>query len=97
VRWIVFDDETAEAVVSRWRRGAAEILHENPVDTVLRMGGPSIVVMPSHAPGQVLIARFSAHALEMPPSFEPSFAKSDLVSPPVEGAPRKPWWRKLVA
>ena len=57
VRWIAFDDDTAEAVVSRLRRGAAEIQSNSPVDAALHAAGPSVIVLPSSTPGKLLIAR----------------------------------------
>src|SRR5437660_5538204 len=59
VRWIAFDDETAEAVVSRLRRGAAEIQHSIPIDAALHAAGRSVIVLPSSIPGKLLIARFT--------------------------------------
>ncbi len=58
IRWIAFDDETAEAVVSRFKRGAAEIRQGQPLDTALDHGRPSLLVLPSTTPGKVLLARF---------------------------------------
>jgi len=34
IRWIAFDDETAEAVVSKFKRGGAEIYRGEPLDAV---------------------------------------------------------------
>lgn len=56
IRWIAFDDETAEAVVSRFRRGAAEIHTGNAVDAALDLGRPSQILLPSKNPGRVLRA-----------------------------------------
>jgi hypothetical protein len=93
MRWMVFDDETAEIVVSRWRRGAAEILHEAPVDAALQAGGSAVLVMPSRVPGQVMVARFhKSEADAVRPSADATPAP--LV---VETPARKPWWRKFVA
>src|ERR1700756_334439 len=67
VRWIAFDDDTAEAVVSRLRRGAAEIQHNSPVEAALRTDGPSVIVLPSPNPGRLLIAHFiPSHKAEAP-------------------------------
>ena len=104
VRWIAFDDETAEAVVSRLRRGAAEIQSNTPVDAALHNPGPSVIVLPSSTPGKLLIARFSQRNL---PALEtPAFPPKNLVSPfipapvlekkPASSA-KKAWWRKIVA
>jgi hypothetical protein len=92
MRWMVFDDETAEAVVSQWRRGAAEILDDDPVDAALRAGGSSVVVLRSGIPGRLLVARFKVHAMEP----EASGVTAPFV-PPTIPSERKPWWRKLVA
>jgi hypothetical protein len=100
VRWIAFDDDTAEAVVSRLRRGAAEIQHNTPVDAALHAAGPSVIVLPSSTPGKLLIARFTqrkgnelaAHLKpQATPMVPPVFAKKPVASV------KKPWWRKFVA
>lgn len=99
VRWIAFDDDTAEAVVSRLRRGAAEINSTTPLDAALQAKGPSMVVLPASTPGRLLIARFSkrqeaqstpALSQTAPPRI-PIIAKKPSVSAP------KPWWRRFVA
>ena len=64
IRWIAFDDETAEALVSRFRRGAAEIHQGQPVDAALAHGKPSLLVLPSFTPGRVLLARFDPKTLQ---------------------------------
>jgi len=53
IRWIAFDDETAEAVVSKFKRGGAEIY-----PGVLDFGEPSLMLLPSTKPGRVLLAQF---------------------------------------
>ena len=58
VRWIAFDDESAEAVVSRYRRGAAEIQQGDPVSAALRLDRESRVLLPGIASGRVLVAHF---------------------------------------
>jgi hypothetical protein len=100
VRWIAFDDDTAEAVVSRLRRGAAEIQHNSPVDAALHAAGPSVIVLPSSTPGKLLIARFTQrkHA-EVPVALKK--AATPLVPAITAKKPsasaKKPWWRKFVA
>ena len=91
MRWIVFDDETAEVVVSQWRRGAAEISQEHPLDAALRAGESSVLVLPSRVPGQMLVARVHATraVAEMPPP--PAVVAVE------EPTDRKAWWRKFVA
>jgi hypothetical protein len=104
VRWVVFDDDTAEAVVSRLRRGAAEIQHNAPVDAALQTQGPSVIVLPSPTPGKLLIARFChrKEAVVAPASVGLGRYPSGLRSAPALGrkpatAAQKPWWRKIVA
>jgi hypothetical protein len=107
VRWIAFDDDTAEAVVSRLRRGAAEIQHTTPVDAALGTHGSAVLVLPSPTPGKLLVARFSApkkaepSALLAPPKLAPPKRESALgpasvMRKPAESA-KKPWWRNIVA
>ena len=100
VRWIAFDDETAEAVVSRLRRGAAEIQHNTPVDAALHAAGPSVIVLPSSNPGMLLIARFTKYKTSEPvTSLKPA---ATMIASPVPSKKKavslkKPWWRKFVA
>jgi len=57
VRWVAFNDDTAEAVVSKFRRGAAEIREgETPLDAALGVDRPSLMILPSSTPGKVLLA-----------------------------------------
>jgi len=63
IRWIAFDDETAEVLVSRFRRGAAEIHEGQPLDAALAHGKPSLLVLPSSTPGTVLLAHFEPRNL----------------------------------
>ena len=105
VRWIAFDDETAEAVVSRLRRGAAEIQSNSPLDAALHNAGPSVIVLPSSTPGKLLIAHFSQRNL--PAVDTPAFAPKQQAAPQIIPTPaldKKPpssamkaWWRKIVA
>jgi hypothetical protein len=102
VRWIAFDDETAEAVVSRLRRGAAEIQSNTPVDAALQNAGPSVIVLPSSNPGKLLIARFSYRKPAVPKPLPPiaktsSIPTAALLQKKPTASERKPWWRKIVA
>jgi hypothetical protein len=99
VRWIAFDDETAEAVVSRLRRGAAEIQHNTPVDAALHAAGPSVIVMPSSTPGTLLIARFTKYKASEPAEIKPAVTMIAPRTAPKKqaSATKKPWWRKFVA
>ena len=101
VRWIAFDDETAEAVVSRLRRGAAEIQSNTPVDAALHNPGPSVIVLPSSTPGKLLIARFSTRKQAVMPTVPQPVPPSLLVAPAVPKKPtaseKKAWWKRIVA
>jgi hypothetical protein len=101
VRWIAFDDDTAEAVVSRLRRGAAEIQHTTPVDAALGTHGSAMLVLPSPTPGKLLVARFSAPKKVEPPAVLAAPKRDSVLFPasmrkPVDTA-KKPWWRNIVA
>ena len=102
VRWIAFDDDTAEAVVSRLRRGAAEIQHSVPVDAALRSDGSAVLVLPSRTPGKLLVARFISHRQVLfPPKVEktvpiPVVSHTALKKAPMP-AVRPSWWRRLGA
>jgi hypothetical protein len=98
VRWVAFDDDTAEAVVTRLRRGAAEINHSTPVDAALQSKGSAVVVLPASTPGRVLIARFFKRkddAVPAPANVRqpkpPVGAKKGAASTP------RPWWRGIGA
>jgi hypothetical protein len=97
VRWVAFDDDTAEAVVSRLRRGAAEIQHNAPVDAALHAEGASVLVLPSPNPGRLLIARFAPRKdVQLPTTYAARPTRPVPPKKPVVPA-KKPWWRKLVA
>jgi len=70
IRWIAFDDETAEAVVSKFKRGGAEIHGGEPLDAVLAYDKPSLMLLPSTKPGRVLLAQFQPNA--RPAASEPA-------------------------
>lgn len=101
VRWIAFDDDTAEAVVTRLRRGAAEIQNNSPVDAALHAAGPSLIVLPSPTPGKLLIARFTHRKVDQTATRPagPVSAHIPVPAPPKRPAAslKKPWWRKFVA
>lgn len=112
IRWIAFDDETADAIISRFRRGAAEIHDGNPLDEALAADQPSILLLPSNTPGRVLMARIqprsmagnSANVDEAEPVYEPSgfLGLSDepvfARRPPQSASPeKKKWWQRLRA
>lgn len=94
MRWIVFNDDTAEAVVTRLRRGAAEIQHSDPLDAALKSAWPSLVILPSRAAGRVLVARF---ALKESAKTMPSDQRPPMPPPKRPPVGRKSWWTKLTA
>jgi hypothetical protein len=109
IRWIAFDDETAEAIVSRFKRGAAEIQQGDPLNTVLRYGRPSILIFPSETPGKVLFARVESQlnadgllSSEEPVDYEATgfLGLSDepvFTRRPPQPAIKKKWWQRLTA
>jgi hypothetical protein len=111
IRWIAFDDETAEAVVSRFKRGGAEIYPGEPLDAVLDFGKPSLMLLPSTKSGRVLLAqfqpkpRFAASESREPIAFE-TMGFLGLTDQPVysENQPdeenqdkKKRWWQRRSA
>lgn len=93
MRWVVFDDDTAEAVVTRLRRGAAEIQHTDPLDAALNSPHASLVLLPSRIAGRLLVARFPASKV-VRPSMVPALTTVPPKRPPTS---RKSWWNKLTA
>jgi len=111
MRWIAFDDETAEAVVSRFKRGGAEIYQGEPLDAVLEFGKPSLMLLPSTKPGKVLLAQFQPKSATSesrePIVFEPT-GFLGLADQPVFSNPKaaeeensdknkKRWWQRRSA
>ena len=107
IRWIAFDDETADAIISRFRRGAAEIHDGNPLDEALAAGRPSILLLPSNTPGRVLMARIQPRPVsdEVQESAEPTYEPSGFLGladepvfarrPPQSAPPeKKKWWQR---
>jgi hypothetical protein len=109
VRWIAFDDDTAEAVVSRFRRGAAEIHPGQPLDAALDLARPSVLLLPSTMPGRVLLARLEPKTLEptlerkktgesvgfLEQIGEPVFTKRP--QPVRQNSNKKKWWQRRSA
>ena len=104
IRWIAFDVETAEAVVSRFKRGGAEIQQGTPLNSALQDGRSSLLLLPSSVPGRMLLARFEPSATTEVPVTRPiTWAASGFLGltdepvfdEPTETAqPRKKWWRR---
>ena len=109
IRWIAFDDETAEAVVSRFKRGAAEIHRGQPLDAALNLGRPSLLLLPSETPGRLLLARLEPKVEPAPkiPQALGSWEGRERLEPPIfaqrrkppqpELANRKKWWQRRSA
>jgi hypothetical protein len=94
VRWIAFDDETADALVGKFKRGAAEIREGAVLDTALQHNYPSILIYPSTSQERVLLARVH--------SIPANVASVDVTRPlPIQAiratgpslAARRSWWR----
>jgi hypothetical protein len=64
VRWIAFDEETADALIGRFKRGASELHDGDALDAALSHGKSSLLLMPSSTPGRVLLARIEHKAAE---------------------------------
>ncbi|HMK20694.1 MAG TPA: hypothetical protein VK466_00070 [Terriglobales bacterium] len=94
IRWVAFDDDTAEFVVSSLRRGAAEINHSAPIDAALHAAGPAMLVLPASTPGRLLVARFSKRTESPSTSTHTSAPASPRAKKPAVSAP-KPWWRRI--
>jgi hypothetical protein len=111
MRWIAFDDETAEAVVSRFKRGGAEIYQGEPLDAVLEFGKPSLMLLPSTKPGKVLLAQFQPKSATRespaPIVFEPTgflgladqpvFSNPQAVEEENPDKNKKRWWQRRSA
>ena len=94
VRWIAFDDDTADALVGKFKRGADEIREGAVLDTLVSHRQPSILIYPSTSPERVLLAR-----VRLIPAND---AMADVTRPlPVQAirasdpslAAKKSWWR----
>ena len=110
-RWIAFDDETAEAVVGRFKRGAAEIHSGEPLSAALAQTTASVVVLPSSVPGKVLMARIEpktekavAQPIESPESVGMEtvgflgLSDQPIFARPSTVAPaKKKWWQRRSA
>ena len=96
MRWIVFDEQTADVVVDNYKRGGAEIHRgEDPLDAALNMGRPAALILPASGSGRVLLASFQPKR-QPKPSIQPVVAHfSPLRRRITKTAPsQKPWWRK---
>ena len=99
IRWIAFDDETAEAVVSRYKRGAAEIQNGDPLSRVLDSARITLLVLPSRTPGMVLLARCepkSASGVVVPTALPSSLPESSENENPLQTVRsfKRKWWQK---
>jgi len=90
VRWIAFDDDTAEAVVNKFMRGAAEIREgETPLSAALALDRPSVMILPSSMPGKVLLATFEPKTAAAQETGAEVSAPRDLPVPPFGGSPSR--------
>lgn len=110
-RWIAFDDETAEAVVGRFKRGAAEIHGGDPLNAALSQSTASVIVLPSSVPGKVLMARMEPKtesavmaSAELEPVGQETVGFLGLSDQPVFVRPtsssvqaKKKWWQRKSA
>src|SRR5690348_9182911 len=107
-QWIVFDQDTAEALVGRFGRGGVEIQDGDALSAALNLQKNSVVVLPSKTPGKVLVAgiRFTnamAGDDEQAPVYEASgfLGLSDMPvfarRPPSAELPKKKWWQRKSA
>jgi hypothetical protein len=103
VRWIVGDDETADALTGKFKRGAAEIRAENLLELALKQEQGSLLIYPSTSPERVLLARIRPVAAAVPASHDT--AKPMPVQPyrtglgfrPPDLGHQKSWWRRHIA
>lgn len=103
VRWIAFDDDTADALVGKFKRGAAEIRNGNVLDSALHHDHASILIYPSASPERVLLARVTAASAAAAIGAS-SFIETSRPLPVrsvraanLSSSARKPWWRRHIA
>jgi hypothetical protein len=95
VRWVAFDDDTADALVGKFKRGAAEIREGNVLDSALRNDHASILIYPSASPERVLLARvIKTNAGAVEPSRP---LPVQAVRPKLASAEKKSWWHRHTA
>jgi hypothetical protein len=98
MRWIVFDEQTSDAVVDKYKRGAAELHRgEDPLDAALNAGRPTALIMPASGVGRVLLATIEPKTLKAPtkPPRQPVVAQFTPLRRVIStSAPRKTWWGK---
>lgn len=102
VRWIVGDDESADALTGKFKRGAAEIRDENVFDLALKQEQGSLLIYPSTSPERVLLARIRPVPVPVPTSIDTSKAMpvqphTGLGFRPLDLDDRKSWWRRHIA
>ena len=68
MRWVVFDDETSELIMGKYKRGAAEVHYrQHPLDAALK-AGRSLLLLPAADPGKVLVAKIEVNSTK--PAFK---------------------------
>jgi hypothetical protein len=108
IRWIASDDETAEAVVSRFKRGAAEIHSGNLMGAALELKQATLLILPSSTPGTVLVARIKPRP-DLAPDSESESVNLEPVGflglqdmpvfskPPAPAHKNRKWWQRRSA
>ena len=62
MRWIVFDEDTAEVLTGKYKRGATQLNYEeHPLDAALKLRR-SFLILPSAHPERVLFASIELRA-----------------------------------
>ena len=92
VRWIAFDDDTADALVGKFKRGAAEIREGAVLDTLVSHRQPSILIYPSTSPERALLARVRLVPATIADVTRPLPVQAIRASDPSLAA-KKSWWR----
>ena len=98
VRWIAFDDDTADALVGKFKRGAAEIREGDVLDSSLHHDEANILIYPSASPERVLLARVTS-STSAKSAVEPikPFTVQSVRPTSQPSASKKSWWRRHTA
>lgn len=100
VRWIAFDDDTADALVGKFKRGAAELKDGDVLTAALNHDESSILVFPSTSPERVLLARVTrssaqSAAVETPRPIPAQAVRTAAITN--AAAQKKSFWRRRSA
>lgn len=105
LRWIAFDDETATGIDQHMGPGTAQVESGDALSLALSLTTPSVVVLRSSTPGQLVLANIRKSPLkqaEIDPlvSFEPSGFLGLSDTPmflEATSPPQKHWWQRKKA